>query len=240
MKINGWDIKGADARQWNVTPGFQSIKNESEWIEGSTQPVLVGSRLGFKEIKVRILVKREGGRQAIIGRCSEILAHLLEPAELELDGFEHKFHAIMTKYQHEETAMQRWHVLTVYFNAYEYGAQEAQSFSGRTELTIENPGNVLTPATVEITPQIGVALLVVTGLCRDPDTGADLPIRVQNLVTGKKVVFDGETGLVTQAGELKAGDVEFWDIPTLRPGTNNITVDSSRMDITVRFHPRYM
>lgn len=30
MKINGWDISGAQARQWNVTPDFSSIENESE------------------------------------------------------------------------------------------------------------------------------------------------------------------------------------------------------------------
>lgn len=34
MKINGWDISGAQARQWNVTPGFSNIENESEWQRG--------------------------------------------------------------------------------------------------------------------------------------------------------------------------------------------------------------
>lgn len=38
MKINGWDISGAQARQWNVTPDFSSIENESEWQRGSPLP----------------------------------------------------------------------------------------------------------------------------------------------------------------------------------------------------------
>ena len=35
MNINGWDISGAQAKQWNVTPGFSDIENESEWQRGS-------------------------------------------------------------------------------------------------------------------------------------------------------------------------------------------------------------
>lgn len=38
MKINGWDISGAQARQWNVTPAFSNIENESEWQRGSPLP----------------------------------------------------------------------------------------------------------------------------------------------------------------------------------------------------------
>ena len=34
MNINGWDISGAQAKQWNVTPGFSDIENESEWQRG--------------------------------------------------------------------------------------------------------------------------------------------------------------------------------------------------------------
>lgn len=239
MLIGTWDISEADARQWNVTPGFHSVSNDSEWVRGSPLPAMFKNEIGFKPLKIVVLVKTDGGRQAILDRCSQILSHLLEPAELTLDRFEHKYYAILTKHTHEETVMKRWHKLILEFNCYEFGDAIAQTVSGATNITISNPGNILTPAVVEITPQIGVASITLTGICRDVNTGIDLPVVINNLETGKAVTLDGETGLVLQEGALKS-DVEIWNLPALLPGENKITVTSNRMDITVRFRPRFM
>lgn len=239
MKIDGWDIAQADARQWNVTPGFHEMKNDSEWVRGSPVPVMMRNEIGFKPLTVRILIKADGGRQAILAGASEILSHLVEPAELELDDFPHKYHAVFTGHKYEEAAINHFHALTLNFDCYEYGGEVSQEFSGQTELVVVNPGNILTPATVEVTPQTGMAFVVLTGLCRDAATGADLPVRIGDVETGKTVAIDGETGLVTQEGELKE-NAEFWGIPALLPGENRITVDSNRMDVKVRFRPRYM
>lgn len=239
MKIDSWDIVQADARQWNVTPGFHEMKNDSEWTRGSPVPVMMRNEIGFKPLSVRVLIKADGGRQAILARASEILSHLVEPVDLELDGFPHKYHAVLTGHKYEETAKQHFHALTMDFDCFEYGDEVVQEFSGQTELAVTNPGNILTPVIVEVTPQIGMAFVVLTGLCRDPVTGADLPIRLGDVETSKTVTIDGETGLVTQDGELKE-NVEFWGIPTLLPGENRITVDSNRMDVKVRFRPRFM
>lgn len=238
MKINGWDIADADAKQFRVTPGFCAIGNESEWTRGSPAPILFKNEIGFKPLKVVVLVKRDGGRDAILNRCSEILSHLLEPAELDLDNFEHKFYGILTKHTHEEKAMYRWHILTLEFNGYEFGQEVSQAFSGTASFTVANTGNIITPAIVEVTPQIGAASIALTGICRDPYTGEDLPVTIRDLEKEKKVTIDGETGLFTQSGELK--DMDIWGRPTLLPGDNSITVNNSWMDVTVRFRPRFM
>lgn len=241
MKFNGWDISEADARQWNVTPGFHSVKNDSEWQRGSPQPVLMKNMADFKTIKVAMLVKAAGGRQEILRRCSEILMHFEEPGKLELDNFEHDFYGVMTKYTHNEKAMNRWHVLTIEFAGYECAKTEVmQAFSGSQDFTVTNAGTMKTPVIVEITPQAGAAEITLTGLCQDPDTGEDLPVKIRELTTGDTVILDGITGLFTQGGELKAGDIDIWGIPTLLPGDNRITVNSAWMDIKVRFHPRFM
>lgn len=249
MKINGWDIVevGARVKQWNIVPGFHSISNDSEWIRGSPAPVLLKNKLGFKNLKVTILVRADRNRQAILGQCSEILAHLLEPVELELDDFEHRFYGVLAKHSLEENPLgipwlkyNRASMLTLEFNCYEYSEEEAKIGSGTSEIAINNPGNILTPAIIEVTPQIGAASIVLTGICRNHDTGEDLPVTIKNLETGKTVVLDGENGLFTQDGELKAGDIEIWDVPTLLPGENKITVNNNRMDIVVRYRPRFM
>lgn len=247
MKINGWDIADAGAQQHNVAPGFRSISNNSEWARGHPEPVLLGNTTGFKTLKITLLIKANRDRQKILNQCSEILAHLLEPVDLELDGFEHKFYGVLKKHTLEENPLNipfvkynRASKLTLEFDCYEYGEEEAKVGSGATELVIQNQGNVLTPAVIEITPQIGAASIALTGICRNTDTGEDLSVTIANLETGKTVILDGESGLFTQDGELKAADIEIWAAPSLVPGENKITINNDRMDVVVRFRPRFM
>lgn len=241
MKINGWDISRADARQWNVTPGFHELKNDSEWVGGSPVPVLYGNEIGFKSLAVKLLVKSDGGRQAILNRCSQILSRLREPAELELDRFEHRFYGILTKYTHNEDAMKRFHTLTLTFDGYEYGTEIAyprKAVGTEKKLTVYNPGNIVTPCAVEITPTSTGISVTLTGICRDMRTGADLPVTIKNPTKDKTISLDGETGLFTQEG--KAREADIWGLPTLAPGENVITSDNIWIDIAVRFKPRYM
>lgn len=173
---------------------------------------------------------------------SNIVAALLEPADITLDGFTRKFRVVLSKdASFEETVnyrQDRWHKLTLELQGYEYGPE--LSATGANALSINNPGNIITPATLEITPVIGSASITVSGFCRDPDSKNDYPVTIRNLVAGKKVVIDGESGLVTQDGTLKAGDTDFWEAPVLFPGVNTITCNNSNMTMTVKFKPRFM
>lgn len=54
MNINGWDISGAQAKQWNVTPGFSDIENESEWQRGSPLPFFINGSIGWKTIRIKM------------------------------------------------------------------------------------------------------------------------------------------------------------------------------------------
>lgn len=245
MKINSWDISEASAHQLNVTPGFHSIKNDSDWVRGSPAPVLFANEIGFKNLKVSLLIKADRDRQAILDNCSLILSKLLEPVDLELDDFDHKICGVLTKHTLEENPLNvpfvkynRASTLTLEFNCYEYSDEVTQSASGSTSITVTNPGNIITPAIIEITPQVGASSIELTGICRNPYTGEDIPVTIADLVTDSTVTLDGESGLFTEGGELK--EVEIWELPTLLPGENKITVNNSGMDITVRFRPRFM
>lgn len=239
MLIGTKNVSDYSARQARVTIGNLSVKNNSEWVRGSPSPVLLGNALGMKTIKIDLVVKG-GSREATCQNVSNILALLLEPVDLKLDGFTHRFKAILTRHSHEETVMRRWHVLTLEFSGYEYGTLVTQAVSGAESITVNNTGNIATPAIVEITPQIGVASITLTGICRDSELGTDLPVTIRELTTGKKITLNGETGLMTEAGKLKTADLDIWELPTLTPGNNTITISSNRMDITVKYHPRYM
>lgn len=250
MKINGWDISEAKAKQWNVTPGFSDIKNESEWQRASPLPFLMKSSIGFKSLQVTFLVYG-GNRNEVLQNCSMLLAKLSEPVRLELDGFSHKYHGVMTKSDFVENPLGRQRVtankvgkLTASFSCYEYSEQPdgspfSKSSSGSAQLIVTNPGNLDTPAVVEITPKIGIAELVINGLTRNPDTGENLKISIKGLTTGSKIVLDGETGLFTEKGVLKK-DIEIWTLPSLLPGTNTITLSNAQMDVSVKYRPRFI
>lgn len=240
MLIGTRDVSEWNARQWNVSIGNHEIENESEWTRGSPLPFFGRNTIGFKTVKVVLLIK-DDGREAMNRDRSGILAALLEPAELTLEGFTNKFFGILKKHSFTETVGNRldcWHKLTLEFLAYEFG--QTVSASGTGTVTITNPGNIEGPAVIELTPTFGAAAVTMTGVCRNPETGEDDPVTIRNLETGKTIVLDGETGLITQDGELKAGDVDIWEMPSVLPGENTITCSTDKITITVKIKPRYM
>lgn len=250
MKIGGWNIASAGAYQWNVTPGTHTLKNNSEWLRGSPVPVMSGNYMGFKTLKVALMVTGDG-RENILNRCSTVISHLTEPAEIELDGFTHRFYGILSKHSLTENPLKipdvwknRAAKLTLEFDGYEFAAAKkgkpyTASASCKRNLVFKNQGNILTPAVIEITPQAGAASLLLTGICRDVSTMEDLPVTVGNLTAGQTVILDGETGLFTENGEIKP-DLEIWGRPALLPGVNTVTADNDWMDITIKYYPRYI
>ncbi|HCT90534.1 MAG TPA: hypothetical protein DF613_03995 [Lachnospiraceae bacterium] len=240
MKINGWDVSCAGAKQCNVTFGNHGISSASEWIRASPVPVFFRNDIGFKSLKIVLLIKKKGGRETLLRARSEILSRLLEPVEIVLDNYANCFYGILEKHSAQENVMRRWHTLTLELNCYECGRQVTESFTETDQVTVTNMGNLVTPAVIEVTPLSGTATLSVTGICRDADTGENLPVVLKNLKTGKTVTIDGETGLITEDGALKAGDTEIWALPTLLPGDNRIILDNKWMELTVKFRPRFM
>ena len=252
MKINGWDISEAQAKQWNVNPGFSDVENESEWQRGSPLPFFAGNFVDFKTIQITFLVYGRG-RNEILENCSRLLSKFLEPADLELDGFSHKFYGIMSKNDFSENPLGRLRItnnrlskVTVDFSCYEYAEQPdgspfQESTSGKSETTVTNPGTIYTPAIVEITPQLGMGELTVTGITYNPDTGEDIPVTIRKLTADKTIVLDGETGIWTEDGQKKSSDdIDIWALPSLRPGANNITLSSQQINLSIKFRPRYM
>lgn len=241
MQINGIDISRWHARQWAVTIGNHAITNSSEWDRGSPDPFLTGSTIGFKTIKVTLLIK-DSSRELMTLDRSHIVAVLLEPADLTLDGFAHKFKVVLTKDAgFEETVGHRqdlWHKLTLELQGYEYGSEIAVAGTGT--LKIMNPGNMDTPAILELIPSISTIPVNIRGISRNQASEKEELITVKNLITDKKVIIDGESGLITQEGEQKAGDVDLWELPVLVPGINTVTCDNANVKMNIKFKPRYM
>lgn len=243
MKINGWDISEIEAIQWRVDQGEVETENSSEWVRGAPLPVLLNSQVGFKNFTVTLLV-RGHSRVGIQKKIGRILAALLEPAELELDGYEHKFVGTLGKpkvTEHSDHARHRFQVLELPFAGYECAdLMECGTFHGTNIVSVMNPGQITSPLILELTPDSDQAQITINGICRDSISGADLPVTVQNLKSGKKIILDGVTGLITEDGELKAEDVDIWALPTVLPGINTIVIDHTNVIVTAKILPLFL
>lgn len=238
MLIGEWNIEEANAHQHRVTYGTSSISNSSEWTKGSYAPVLLGNTIGLKTIKTVLVVKGKD-REEIIRNKNLIISKCLEPVMLTLDDYQHKFWAVLKKSDTEETSMRRWHLLTLEWNCCECGDRITQTYESEKEVIINNPGNITTPVIIKILPQIGTSTLNITGLARNNLLNETYDIVVKNTEINKEIILDGENGLVTENGEIKAGEVEMWELPSLMPGENTVTVDET-VSLTISFLPRYL
>ncbi len=274
MKIDGWDIRNAKARQARYINNHHSLSNGSVWNAGSNRPIFQKNQMGFKSFTLELWVKGDG-YQEIVDNRGLILSRLMGEVVLEPDWTEHKFRAVLNKFSITESSKQRFHVLSLEFNGYEYVEAEPFTIEVSTNFVIENVGTAPTPVTLELTPKggpVGIPedqmvasiicdadgayitdesdgaaiashdydTLVITGLSRDPRTGEELEIEVKNFTPGKKIIIDGETGLITEDGKIKIDDVEIWALPDLQPGENAITTNNNWLEVTVKYSPRFM
>lgn len=185
MKVNGIDVSQYGVQQWNIQREFSKIENESEWTAGAAAPIMLTGTAGFKNLKVSVMI-RGSTRKEIWEKSGNFIAKLLKPCEYQLDGFDTFFYGYLKNASQVETSLNRWHKATMELVGYEYGKEVVNSFTAKA-MNIQNRGNIITPAIVEITPVINLASVVLTGLVRDEITGETKSIKVKNLNNGKKI-----------------------------------------------------
>ncbi len=238
MTIDGVDIATYNARQWTVQPGFSSLENKSEWIAGTLSPFMLKSTTGLKSMKVTVTI-RGSTRQEIWSNAQRLVSSLLEPKEIRLDGFDHIFFMYLKNASQAERSLNRWHKATLELVGYEYGDEISMVAQAET-IVINNMGNLVTPAVIEIVPVIDQVSIAVSGVVRDAVSGEDKPIIIKELTKGKTIVIDGENGLITEDGINKFPDTEIWDLPSLLPGINTITVNKYVQQMRVKYKPRFI
>ena len=240
MKINGIDIRKFGARQHRVTVGHQSFKFSNEWLTGDVLPFMGICTPGFKSVSITLVIKGKT-RSAILEKRSELLGLFTGPVTIDLDKNAHHFCGVLKSHKETEVAKQRWHNLDLEFECYEYGddiSEDGTQTTNNVTLDMINPGTAASPCVVEITPGITASEITLTGICRNPVTGADMPVAIPDVTQNKKIVLDGITGLITEDGSLKM--VDMWELPALKPGKTTITCSNRLMAITVTVRPMFV
>ena len=192
----------------------------------------------MKKFKVSVMLEGKS-RAEIWKNAGRLITALLKPAKIEFNYFQNFFYMVLTNASYAELSLKKFHKATLELAGYEYGREVVVENTG-TRISTENVGNLPTPAVLAITPTIGKVSLTLTGLVRDRYTLEDKPITISNLTDGKTIILDGETGLVTEGGVNKIGEVDMWGLPTLQPGYNIIQMNQSGMEVEMRYKPRFV
>ena len=235
MKINNTNITTWQARQSKVQWGQTPYSNSSYWKAGAAVPMLFSGVVGFKQLTLTLIVKG-ADRVAILKNVSDIVAACQDKVTLTLDNMSHKYTGYLTNAQNEEMGKRTVHRLVMQFNGYEHGDQVQAS--GTSSITINNPGNLASPARIALTPTATMSSVTLSGICRDPYTGEDETVTINSLTNNKLIVLNGINGGITESpGNPK--DVDIWHLPVLKPGSNTITCSSANVSIVVQVLPLY-
>ena len=236
MTINNVDVSTFSVKQHKVTIGHADPKNESEWVSAALLPHMSAGYIGFKTIDIQFIVKG-ADRETIIANRSKLLAALMNPCTLALDGFTHKFKAVLKSHKENEVSMYRWHTVTATMLCYEYGTEVGATGTGSVSAT--NPGTIVSPVELKITPAANATNVTISGLCRNPRTGADMPVTLGTVTQSRVIILDGANGIFTEGGSLKT-DIDIQYPPCVAPGAVGIACSAPTAGLQLTILPLYM
>ncbi|WP_238886412.1 phage tail domain-containing protein [Clostridium sp. YIM B02551] len=229
MLLDNTDIKNFGAIMMNKSIQPATIESLYAWLPKSLLPSFLNQKFSFVTIETQLYFKGIN-EEDIKSKVSSLISKSKDCIINFGDNFYYK--AFLIGSNCENTLRKETKKLTLNFISYCYKSEIIEAVNRIASKTINVPGNLDTPAIVEITPSISLVDLVVTGLGET--------FTIKNLTTGQKVIISGEDCTVLQNGVNKFGDYDSWDFPKLQPGSNTITFSKSSCDISIKYKPRWI
>ena len=106
------------------------------------------------------------------------------------------------------------------------------SYTFTDSITIQVTGNSETPAILELTSNVNMQDLQITGLTKKP-------IIINSFLRDLPLIIDGDKCLVTQNGQNMFSNCNMWQFPTLIPGTVKVELSTS-CNAVLKYKPRYV
>lgn len=231
-KLNNIDLSTykAQVSKKIIHPAIQN--NKFEWLKSSLTPVNLSSYSTFKNIEIKILF--EGNNlNTINSNIAKFTAIMKDEFDFKFRNLNNNFHCYLVESTVEETDVSTMMYLNLNVQTYEYSNEvstEINLIASKMNLTAL--GNLNTPCILEITPSQAMVDLIIEGVSDDP-------IIIKNLPINKKLIINGEDGIITVDGVNKFSDTTIWDFPRLKPGLNEITFSKSYLTGTIKYKARY-
>lgn len=232
MYANNVNIKNFGATLLNID--IQNSQNETtkEWLKSSSIPTILNQKFYYKSIDVELLI--EGSDRADVLNKASNLKNLFKIATLSFPDIDFLYDCILNSDKIVKTVrLNKVKFQCNFSSGYAYKNYIVETASRIASKAINVPGNLNTPAIVEITPSIDIIDIVVSGLSNEA-------ITIKNLKQGQKVIVNGEDGTVLQNGLNKFSDTDLWEFPKLSPGASTISFSKTNCDITIKYKPRWI
>ena len=206
-----------------------------DWLDGAIQPTFVRQQEKFKEITMTVLI--EGANEEDAYKMFSKLTRELSFGELKFDDISLTFKvmingAVSPKRLKPNVFEVDYKLKSSYGMA---GEQKVNREAGAAAtFSIKNAGTAETPCIIEITPTQSISSLTFEGF-------TDKPFTVKNIVSGQKVVINGETNAILMNGQNGFKNFDGWSFPSLIPGANNLKVSSALgYSMVIKYKARYI
>lgn len=230
MQVNNIDIGSFKAQLLRKDIQTAEVIIYDDWLRQSLNPLYLGKKEKYKQIKLEFLVE-DTTDENVLSNISN-LVNQLEKCTLKFEDLSYYYDSFIVSKSHQRKALGKYLLNIELKSGYAYKQEVTETVNHVSSKTINVPGNINTPAILEITPGIDMIDLTVTGL---GDT-----FKISNLKANQKVIVDGENCLVTMNGANKYSDFDGWEFPELKPGSNTITVSNANCIINIKYKPRYL
>lgn len=224
--------------------GIPETLSERQRLPGGNTYINAGNKGIFGQRPIKLTFDRFGSYADWLDRISVISAAINgKEVELELDSQPgYYYYGIAAVSSTKENNVVTMFEIGMMADPFKYKDVISTVLENASSSTLAVSGDYETPCIIELSPTGSISRYTIKGVARDPVTGEAEDIVIKNLTAGKTVVIDGEACKVTENGMNKYGDTEMWEFPSLLPGSNVLTFQSSGApcDVTIKYKPRYI
>ncbi|WP_042682541.1 phage distal tail protein [Anaerosalibacter massiliensis] len=229
MKINNKDTKefGAILLDYNIDNS--ELITYDDWLDNSFSPSTHRQVFKFSYLECEFLFQQKNDDLAEM-MISNFIKHS-STAEITIDDLSRTYKGVLDEADKEKIVKGKYELRLKWKCEYSFKIESDFILEGR-EGSIFVPGNIKTPAIVEIIPKINLIDLSIKGLGED--------ITIKNLKANVPVIINSEDGLITENGKNKFNETDMWEFPYLVPGTNQISIDKDNVDIKIKYKSRWI
>jgi len=229
MLINNRDIEEFGATLLDYEIENSEIITYDDWLDGSFTPETHRQEFKFSYMNCEFLINQKSDDLAEVA-MSNFLKHS-SSAILDIECLSRKYKGVIESVEKEQITRGVYELIVKWKCEYSFEDESEVTLTDRTA-NIHVPGNMKTPAIVEITPTLNLIDLSIKGLGED--------ILLKNLTADKKIIIDGKKGEVTESGVNKYKDYDSWGFPYLNPGNNNVSINKDNINMKIRYKPRWI
>lgn len=231
MLINNKNITEFKSKLLSRSISNADFNITNEWISNSINP-LISKDYNYKYKKLKFSLDIKCNNASELETMKSNLFKELAISTIKFSDINYYYDGFVTNISEPTFITEVFESITFEMFVIAQGKEIIKNIKlGDTTYIFNVDGNQVTPAMVEIIPNIDLINLTLEGLSEDP-------IILKNLKGGETINIGN--GKVTAGGKSKINDVDIWEFPKLKPGQNTIKINKANCAINIKYKPRYV